>query len=559
MVKKNTSDSYGLKRLESKNAKNAVIQKLALDFNLTPIIAEAYYQQFSNYFSEHTQLTLGSGDISYEGVSADEPAGKHIRLTKKVTLKLKLLDANTDFEVLANFGLAGLRRHRLERITRQAYDQSALLSYEDIALILTTSPATVKRDVALLKKEGKFIMTRGAKLDMGPGLSHKTSIIELYFKGYTFTEIEKKTNHSELSVKRYLADFVQIASLYKQNFSHNQIRLIAQKSDRLVREYCQIYDYYSKKDNNRLTELLTPENIDPKAKKNPALCLEQEVKTMSKPLTKAQIQNKKYRRLKDKSLEQHLLYKFLNNYGYEKGEITAKAIIKDIIQEIQNHFLVKDNSTELLTPGELTWLAVPVDEFPKRAKPIAKTRLKPVVLSFITDDDISHIAHGFDSSSLRKKRLQRFVDQAFEQGALLTQLDLAALLGITDAVVSKYLNEIQSSGKLLPTRGNIHDLSGAITHKREIISLYLKGYFTPEIASKTNHSKEVLDRYIKDYHKVETLWKHGISDLDDISRLTRLSKRVAQQYLDLLPVKIKNRLSMNINNSKKTDFSDAFT
>jgi len=559
MVKKNTSDSYGLKRLESKNAKNAVIQKLALDFNLTPIIAEAYYQQFSNYFSEHTQLTLGSGDISYEGVSAYEPAGKHIRLTKKVTLKLKLLDANTDFEVLANFGLAGLRRHRLERITRQAYDQSALLSYEDIALILTTSPATVKRDVALLKKEGKFIMTRGAKLDMGPGLSHKTSIIELYFKGYTFTEIEKKTNHSELSVKRYLADFVQIASLYKQNFSHNQIRLIAQKSDRLVREYCQIYDYYSKKDNNRLTELLTPENIDPKAKKNPALCLEQEVKTMSKPLTKAQIQNKKYRRLKDKSLEQHLLYKFLNNYGYEKGEITAKAIIKDIIQEIQNHFLVKDNSTELLTPGELTWLAVPVDEFPKRAKPIAKTRLKPVVLSFITDDDISHIAHGFDSSSLRKKRLQRFVDQAFEQGALLTQLDLAALLGITDAVVSKYLNEIQSSGKLLPTRGNIHDLSGAITHKREIISLYLKGYFTPEIASKTNHSKEVLDRYIKDYHKVETLWKHGISDLDDISRLTRLSKRVAQQYLDLLPVKIKNRLSMNINNSKKTDFSDAFT
>lgn len=110
-------------------------------------------------------------------------------------------------------------------------------------------------------------MTRGAKLDMGAGLSHKTSIIELYFKGYTFTEIEKKTNHSELSVKRYLADFVQIASLYKQNFSHNQIRLIAQKSDRLVREYCQIYDYYSKKDNNRLTELLTPENIDPNAKK----------------------------------------------------------------------------------------------------------------------------------------------------------------------------------------------------------------------------------------------------------------------------------------------------
>ena len=33
MVKVQDSDSYGLKRLESKNARNAIIQKLAVDFN----------------------------------------------------------------------------------------------------------------------------------------------------------------------------------------------------------------------------------------------------------------------------------------------------------------------------------------------------------------------------------------------------------------------------------------------------------------------------------------------------------------------------------------------
>ncbi len=277
---------------------------------------------------------------------------------------------------------------------------------------------------------------------------------------------------------------------------------------------------------------------------------------MSKPLTKAQIQNKKYRRLRDKSLEQHLLFRFLNNYGYDKGQITAKAIINDILQVIEDYFLVNNDSPEFLQAGELTWLAVPVDEFPQRGKSIANTKLKPVVLSFVTDDDISHIAYGFDSTSLRKKRLQRFVDQAFDQGALLTQLDLAALLGVCDAVVSKYVCEIQSEGNLLPTRGNIHDLSGAITHKREIITLYLQGYFTPDIACKTNHSKEAVDRYIKDYHKVETLWQHGITDLDDISKLTRLSKRVAQQYLDLLPAKLKNSLPMNNQNST---FNDSFT
>jgi hypothetical protein len=272
---------------------------------------------------------------------------------------------------------------------------------------------------------------------------------------------------------------------------------------------------------------------------------EQEVKTMSKPLTKAQVQLKKCRRLKSKSLSQLLLYRFLNNYGYDRGEITAKAIINDILQLIDDYFLVSslDDDLHHLHSGQLVYLGVSVDDFPKRNQSIANTRLKPVILSFITNADIDHIAHGFDSTSLRKKRLIRWVYEAFDQGALLTQLDLSILLGVCDGVVSKYVNEIQAEGILLPTRGNIHDLSGAITHKREIITLYLQGYLTPEIAVKTNHSKESVDRYIKDYHRVETLWKHGVTDLDQISQLSRLSKRVAQQYVDLLPDKLLKQMS----------------
>lgn len=259
--------NYGILRLKSKNARNAIIQKLATDFNLTPIIAEAYYQQFALYFEEHANISLSTGEIAYEAVSATEPAGKHIRLTRKVTVRLRLIEFNTDLQALASYGLAGLRRHRIARITRQAYDQGALLSYEDLAMILTTSPATVKRDVYFLRHQGKFIMTRGTKHDMGPGLSHKTIILDLYFKNYSFSEIELKTNHSENSVKRYLTDFVQVAILHRENFSPNQIRLIAKKSDRLVREYIQLYQTYEKRDNQRLIELLTPKQPGADAEK----------------------------------------------------------------------------------------------------------------------------------------------------------------------------------------------------------------------------------------------------------------------------------------------------
>jgi hypothetical protein len=263
---------------------------------------------------------------------------------------------------------------------------------------------------------------------------------------------------------------------------------------------------------------------------------------MSKPLTKAQIQLKKCRRLKDKTLEHMLLYRFLHHYGYDKGTVTAQAIIADILQLIDDYFLVTplDDDLHHLHTGQIVWLAVPVDEFPERAKSIAQTRMKPVVLSFITTADIDYLTHGFDAVTLRKRRLVRWVEETFDQGALLTQLDLAILLGVGDATVSKYVNEIQAQGHLLPTRGNVHDLSGAITHKREIITLYLGGMLTPQIALRTHHCKESVDRYISDYHRVETLWSHGITDLDQISQLARLAKRVVHQYVDLLPDKVRH-------------------
>jgi hypothetical protein len=183
-------------------------------------------------------------------------------------------------------------------------------------------------------------------------------------------------------------------------------------------------------------------------KKNPAFLAAEEAKTMSKALTKEQIQLKKFRRLSDKSLEQLLLHRFLNNYGYDRGEITAKAIINDILQLIDHYFLVSsiDDDLHHINYGQLVWMAVPVDEFPQRSKSIAKTRLKPVILSFINDQDFAHIAHGFDSKSLRKNRLKRWTDQAFDQGALLTQLDLAVLLGVCDVSLASMFRKFKPKG-----------------------------------------------------------------------------------------------------------------
>jgi len=58
-----------------------------------------------------------------------------------------------------------------------------------------------------------------------------------------------------------------VAMLHRQKFSAQQIRLIAKKSDRLVREYIQLYQTFEKKDNQRLKELITPQKPGSDAKK----------------------------------------------------------------------------------------------------------------------------------------------------------------------------------------------------------------------------------------------------------------------------------------------------
>jgi len=277
---------------------------------------------------------------------------------------------------------------------------------------------------------------------------------------------------------------------------------------------------------------------------------------MSKTLTKHEVNLKKFRRINDKSLRQHLIHKFLNSYGYDKGQVTAQAIVDDILKTIEHYFVVRKPLEQMaqgkpppderyLRYGQLVWMAVPVDEFPERGKSIAKTRMKPVILTYLASEDIETIRDGFTSRKLRINRMIRWCEEAYDQGALLTQLDLAVLLNVCDGVVSDYVNEFQrATGRMLPTRGNIHDMSGAITHKREIITLYLQGCLTPTIARKTRHSKDAVDRYIKDYEAVK-LVRTVTADIDKISQVTYLSKRVISQYLDLIPSEELNSIEPN--------------
>ncbi|RKU20001.1 hypothetical protein C6503_06980, partial [Candidatus Poribacteria bacterium] len=57
-----------------------------------------------------------------------------------------------------------------------------------------------------------------------------------------------------------------------------------------------------------------------------------------------------------------------------------------------------------------------------------------------------------------------------------------------------------------------------------------------------------VDRYIRDYESVKVVRK-ATADIDNISQITRLSKRVISQYLDLIPQHQLQAMDANLANS----------
>jgi len=249
--------------------------------------------------------------------------------------------------------------------------------------------------------------------------------------------------------------------------------------------------------------------------------------------SKETIAQRRYMRIKGKSLKHVLLDKFINKYGYDKGIVTANAIVDDLLTTVEQYYRYSDNS--FIKPGQMVWHAIPVDEYPAKGKSIAQTRLKPVVLDIISEQDIEDMKTPIHHRELRMRRTERWTTQAFDQGALLSNLDLAVLFGINEFTANKYVLEYQSLyNRSLPTRGRIQQFGGGQTHKHLIISDYLKGYLVPTICQRTNHSKDAVERYIRDFEAIKLLSKH-FDDLTTISLVARLSKSVVSQYIDLLP------------------------
>jgi hypothetical protein len=228
--------------------------RLINGFNFSPIVADAIVDLSKDFFHNENSRVC-NGQILYIAICDDEGPGKSILESKHVEVILTL-DAPEDMEVYEKFGLSAYRQHILLRIAQEARDQNALLTIKDLVKLLKSSYSTIKRDLKYFRERELYVPLRGMVKDIGPS-SHKAKIVELYLKGYTSTEIQRSTRHSLQSIERYIKDFSRVSILTKREESVDNIRLIVGISERLIKEYQELFMKYRDGDHRQRIQELT--------------------------------------------------------------------------------------------------------------------------------------------------------------------------------------------------------------------------------------------------------------------------------------------------------------
>lgn len=161
-------------------------------------------------------------------------------------------------------------------------------------------------------------------------------------------------------------------------------------------------------------------------------------------------------------------------------------------------------------PGQVLYSCVSSSE--GSGKPLRECQMVSVQLTLFSEEDQGNWSNpraGAKGKSidLRRRRLIRLTEEAYDQGGLLSQEDLAQLLMTDTRTLRRDIRELRKAEHpvVVRTRGQQQDIGPGVTHRALVVRLWLEGKEPPEVAKQTKHSLSSVENYLEKFKRVAYL------------------------------------------------------
>jgi DNA-binding NarL/FixJ family response regulator len=236
---------------------------------------------------------------------------------------------------------------------------------------------------------------------------------------------------------------------------------------------------------------------------------------------------KKFAPMREKTLKNALAQRLRKEFPRLGGDRILNLCAEMILEIVERHM----RPLETVRHGQIIWMAVSRDDPPARGKRLTHTDLIPVVLNLSTVEDLDAILTRQPAGERLLNKALRLCQEAYAQGALLSNCDLSELLNRSESQIASLLAAHErKQQRVIPRRATLHDMGSGLTHKRIICwKRYAEGKSQDQIARETHHSLEAVDQYLGKFDRVRHCLQQGMNPTE-IAFTLNCSLALVNQY-----------------------------
>ena len=207
--------------------------------------------------------------------------------------------------------------------------------------------------------------------------------------------------------------------------------------------------------------------------------------------------------------------------GMNCSPFEAQAILEKVHEVYAPLF---DNS-DALGPGRIRLAVIDATVAPNT--PLALARQRVVTLTLDAGNADRDVRRQGGVIVLRRRRLVRICEEAFQQGGLLTLEGVADLFNCSVRTLVSDLSALRKQEIIPPLRSTVKDMGRALTHRALIVEHWLSGLEYSDIAAKTCHSVSSVANYVDKFRRCASLFAAG-HDLSMVAFVAGVSPALAE-------------------------------